>query len=217
MHGNRGRPRMHSRSGSNPVFMHSSRSRSPFLPPPEAHYGRRSSRSERSRERRSRERRERRTQKVPPIRSTPAAAFERPFLPTGREIRPFAAVKMIDLRYMASQKYPLPNFLQSRDILLADWVNFTQDLEDVWNNRNRDIEGDIQPVEIEPAAIPSDVSSRTRAAGLIDRWNDEFFHARFTEAIMCPRGTHPGPSRLCRVSHPHLTRKCWSHAVAARS
>jgi hypothetical protein len=39
---------------------------------------------------------------------------------------PFAAVKMIDLRYMASQKYPLPNFLQSRDILLADWVNFTQ-------------------------------------------------------------------------------------------
>jgi hypothetical protein len=55
----------------------------------------------------------------------------------------------------------------------------------VWNNRNQDIEDGIRPVEIEPAAIPLDVSSRARAAGFIDRWNDEFFHARFTEAIMC--------------------------------
>jgi hypothetical protein len=40
-------------------------------------------------------------------------------------LTPFVAVKVMDLRYNSSRTYPLPNLLQGRDILLADWLQFT--------------------------------------------------------------------------------------------
>ncbi|KAF7354045.1 hypothetical protein MVEN_01091400 [Mycena venus] len=168
----RSRGRVHPVSGSGPVLVHSRHS-SPSSRPPR---GRRLSRPGRSRE-------------IPPVQSTPAASFNRPFTGLG-EVVPFAAVKIMDLRFKSSRAYPLPSLLQARDILLADWLKFTGDLEDVWNGTNR--ETSPFPIDVE-RGIPPVIGSREWAAGLIHLWNSKFFRMRLTEAILCREEPTLGP------------------------
>ncbi|KAJ7915860.1 hypothetical protein B0H13DRAFT_1609989 [Mycena leptocephala] len=112
----RSRTSMYTGSRSDPVIVHSSRSRSPIQPTSRPQRGRRFSRSGPSRE-------------IPPVRSPPVASFNRSSIFVGisniHGLTPFAAVKVMDLRYNSSRTYPLPNLLQGRDILLADWLQFT--------------------------------------------------------------------------------------------
>ncbi|KAJ7084578.1 hypothetical protein B0H15DRAFT_783771 [Mycena belliarum] len=54
-----------------------------------------------------------------------AAALDRPFVAPEQQLAPFAAMKIMDLRYHSSRTSPLPSMLQDRDILVADWLRFT--------------------------------------------------------------------------------------------
>ncbi|KAJ7175145.1 hypothetical protein C8R43DRAFT_943413 [Mycena crocata] len=113
------------------------------------------------------------TREVPPVQPTPAPSFQRRFVPpANRDLAPFAAVK-------ASWTHPLPTLLAERDILLADWVRFTQDLSAVWDGT---VLSSTPPFPIDP---DSPIGLRERAAGVIHLWNGEFFLARSTEAVLC--------------------------------
>lgn len=107
-----------------------------------------------------------------------AAALDRPFVAPEQQLAPFAAMKIMDLRYHSSRTSPLPSMLQDRDILVADWLRFTGDLEEVWNG----VPTDIPPFELEPGGI---IGSRERVAGIVHSWNEKFFRARAAEAVLC--------------------------------
>ncbi|KAJ6537276.1 hypothetical protein DFH09DRAFT_1178377 [Mycena vulgaris] len=140
--------------------MHSSRS-IPGISPTD---GRRSFPHERNRD-------------IPPATPTRADSFGRLFVPDG-ELVPFPAIKVMDLRYRSSRTCPLPTLLQDRDILLADWLRFTGELEDTWNG----FDSGIPPFPIDSTGV---VGTRERAAGLMHLWNRMFFLPRATQAVLC--------------------------------
>ncbi|KAF8209643.1 hypothetical protein K438DRAFT_1711883 [Mycena galopus ATCC 62051] len=148
----------------------------------------------------------RRSRGTPPISSAAAfalPAFDRPFS-SSVEMMPFAAVKIMDLRYNSSRTYPMPSLLQTRDILLPDWLKFTAELEDVWNGTNR--ETPPFPIEVE-RGVPPVIGSREWAAGLLHLWNKNFFYARSAEAVICceePTFGTPGYAVYLIHWSPHI-------------
>ncbi|KAJ6566841.1 hypothetical protein B0H19DRAFT_1067115 [Mycena capillaripes] len=172
----RGRTRVRSRPVPDPGVVRRHKPKTPISPDSRPHSARRPSRPMQS-------------QELPSVRSTPALSFDRPFVVRASplEMTPFAAVKVMDLRSNPLRTYLLPSMLQERDILLADWLQFTETLEAVWNDNNR--ETPASPIDVEPGFPPA----QDWAAGLIHLWNTKFFHARFTEAILCKEEPIFGP------------------------
>ncbi|KAJ7177414.1 hypothetical protein C8R43DRAFT_942686 [Mycena crocata] len=130
------------------------------------------------------------TREIPLVQPTPAPSFQRRFVPpANRDLAPFAAVK-------ASWTHPLPTLLAERDILLADWVRFTQDLSVFWDGT---VLSSTPPFPIDP---DSPIGLRERAAGVIHLWNGEFFFARSTEAVLCKQKPRFGlPSYAVYLLH----------------
>ncbi|KAJ6599458.1 hypothetical protein B0H10DRAFT_722704 [Mycena sp. CBHHK59/15] len=105
-------------------------------------------------------------------------SFRRRVTPA-RQFPPFDVIKVIQLRFNSSRTCPLPETLQDRDILLQDWSRFTVDLENVWDGK----------VTLTPAfstdAVTESAGPQDDIAGLIHRWNRDFFFPRSTEAVLC--------------------------------
>ncbi|KAJ7500601.1 hypothetical protein B0H11DRAFT_2225591 [Mycena galericulata] len=124
---------------------------------------------------------------------TSAAAFGRPFTPKP-ELSSFYAIKVRDFRY--GSECPPPSLVE-RDILPAEWLRFSWDVEQAWNGL--EVLTEAPPFNIEPNGV---VGARDRAAGMIHVWNHKFFLARSTEAVLClERPTLGPPSYAVYLKH----------------